>query len=137
MEEKRKSNSYYTKFIDILPKGYTNFPIFYTKEEREWLTGSPFQNQITDKIKDIQADYNLICKEVPDYRQFPLKEYSEMRMMVASRIFGIQIEGHKTDAFVAYADMLNHRRPRQTSWTYDDGYGGFIIEALDDIKRGE
>ena len=60
-----------------------------------------------------------------------------MRMMVASRIFGIQIEGHKTDAFVAYADMLNHRRPRQTSWTYDDGYGGFIIEALDDIKRGE
>jgi hypothetical protein len=57
-------------------------------------------------------DYNLICKEVPEYRQFPLKEYSEMRMMVASRIFGIQIEGHKTDAFVAYADMLNHRRPR-------------------------
>jgi protein-histidine N-methyltransferase len=74
---------------------------------------------------------------VPEYRQFPLKEYSEMRMMVASRIFGIQIEGHKTDAFVAYADMLNHRRPRQTGWTYDDGHGGFIIEALEDIKRGE
>jgi histone-lysine N-methyltransferase SETD3 len=26
---------------------------------------------------------------VPDYRQFSLKEYSEIRMMVASRIFGI------------------------------------------------
>lgn len=137
MEEKRKPDSYFMKFIDILPKGYTNFPIFYTKEEREGLTGSPFQHQITDKIKDIQADYSLICKEVPEYRQFPLKEYSEMRMMVASRIFGIQIEGHKTDAFVAYADMLNHRRPRQTSWTYDDGVGGFIIEALEDIKRGD
>ena len=112
MEEKRKAQSHFKFFIDILPKGYTNFPIFYTKEEREWLSGSPFQNQITDKIKDIQADYSLICKEVPDYRQFPLKEYSEMRMMVASRIFGIQIDGHKTDAFVAYADMLNHRRPR-------------------------
>jgi hypothetical protein len=36
----------------------------------------------------------------------------EYRMMVASRIFGITINGHKTDAFVAYADMLNHRRPR-------------------------
>ena len=44
MEEKRKVDSYYTKFIDILPKGYTNFPIFYTKEEREGLTGSPFQH---------------------------------------------------------------------------------------------
>jgi histone-lysine N-methyltransferase SETD3 len=53
MEENRKKDSYYMKFIDILPKGYTNFPIFYTKDEREWLTGSPFQNQITDKIKDI------------------------------------------------------------------------------------
>lgn len=57
--------------------------------------------------------------------------------MVASRIFGIQINGHKTDAFVAYADMLNHRRPRQTSWQYCDKRQGFIIEALEDIKRGE
>jgi len=31
----------------------------------------------------------MICKEVPEYKQFPLKEYSEFRMMVASRIFGI------------------------------------------------
>ena len=57
--------------------------------------------------------------------------------MVASRIFGIQVEGVKTDGFVPYADMLNHKRPRQTSWTYTDDREGFIIEALEDIKRGE
>ena len=66
-----------------------------------------------------------------------MKEYSEIRMMVASRIFGIQVEGVKTDGFVPYADMLNHKRPRQTSWTYTDEREGFIIEALEDIKRGE
>jgi histone-lysine N-methyltransferase SETD3 len=43
----------------------------------------------------------------------------------------------KTDGFVAYADMLNHRRPRQTTWTYTDDRQGFIIEAMEDIKRGE
>lgn len=43
-----------------------------------------------------------------------------MRMMIASRIFGIQINGKNTDALVAYADMLNHKRPRQTSWYYCD-----------------
>lgn len=43
----------------------------------------------------------------------------------------------KTDGFVAYADMLNHRRPRQTTWTYTDEKQGFIIEAMEDIKRGE
>ena len=58
-------------------------------------------------------------------------------MMVSSRIFGIEVEGVKTDGFVAYADMLNHRRPRQTSWTYRDDRKGFIIEASEDVKRGE
>ena len=58
-------------------------------------------------------------------------------MMVSSRIFGIEVEGVKTDGFVPYADMLNHRRPRQTSWSYTDDRRGFIIEALEDIKRGE
>ena len=58
-------------------------------------------------------------------------------MMVCSRIFGIDIEGVKTDGFVPYADMLNHKRPRQTSWTYTDDREGFIIEALEDIKRGD
>ncbi len=43
----------------------------------------------------------------------------------------------KTDGFVAYADMLNHKRPRQTSWTYTDDRKGFIIETIEDIKRGE
>ncbi len=33
--------------------------------------------------------------------------------------------------------MLNHRRPRQTSWTYDDARGGFVIEACEDIPRGD
>ncbi len=58
-------------------------------------------------------------------------------MMVSSRIFGIQIENVKTDGFVPYADMLNHKRPRQTTWSYTDDRKGFIIEALEDIKRGE
>jgi histone-lysine N-methyltransferase SETD3 len=64
------------------------------------------------KIKDIKQDYKMICDEVPEYTQFTLKEYSEIRMMVCSRIFGIEIEGVKTDGFVPYADMLNHKRPR-------------------------
>jgi len=58
-------------------------------------------------------------------------------MMVASRIFGITVDGVKTDVFVPYADMLNHKRPRQTSWFYCNERKGFIIEACEDIQRGE
>jgi len=56
--------------------------------------------------------------------------------MVSSRIFGITVNGVKTDGFVPYADMLNHKRPRQTTWYYSDDREGFIIEACDDIPRG-
>lgn len=44
MEENRNPNSKFFTFIDLLPKGFTNFPIFYTKDEREWLQGSPLQS---------------------------------------------------------------------------------------------
>ena len=137
MQEKRKEATIWDIYIDILPKNLSNFPIFFTDQEKDELEGSPFLDQINEKIQDIQQDYDLICREVPEFSQFPIKEYSEIRMMVSSRIFGIEVDGKKTDGFVAYADMLNHRRPRQTTWTYSDEKGGFIIEAMEDIPRGD
>ena len=78
----------------------------------------------------------MICNEVPDFAQFSIREYSEVRMITCSRIFGITVNGVKTDGFVPYADMLNHKRPRQTTWYYSDELEGFVIEACDDITRG-
>lgn len=138
MQERRKEKQDYPQYLDILPKGLGDFPIFFTEEERAFLKGSPFLQQVYEKIEDIKIDYDLITKEVPEFGElFTLKEYSEVRMMVSSRIFGITVHGVKTDGFVPYADMLNHRRPRQTTWYYSDEREGFIIEACDDIVRGD
>lgn len=101
------------------------------------LTGSPFVDTITEKLADIETDYKAICEVAPEFAEYPIEEFSRMRMAVASRIFGMDIDEVKTDGFVPLADMLNHRRPRQTSWTYDQEKGGFIIEALEDIQRGD
>ena len=90
----------------------SDFPIFFTDDEKVWLKGSPFLDQVNEKVEDIKIDYNLICKEVPEFKQYSMKEYSEVRMIVSSRIFGISVNGVKTDGFVPYADMLNHKRPR-------------------------
>ena len=137
MQEKRKMEMEYREYLDILPKGLNDFPIFFNEDERSYLKGSPFLTQIFEKIEDIKVDYNLICKEVPEFSQFSLREYSESRVFVSSRIFGITVNGVKTDGFVPLADMLNHKRPRQTTWYYSDEREGFIIEACDDIPRGE
>jgi len=38
MEERRKGkDSYWFKYIDILPKSFEVYPIFYTEVELEWL----------------------------------------------------------------------------------------------------
>lgn len=35
------------------------------------------------------------------------------------------------------ADMLNHRVPRQTAWSYCDVREGFLIEAMEGVGVGE
>lgn len=67
MQERRKQQKEFNEYLDILPKSCVDFPIFFTEEERSWLKGSPFLNQIYEKIEDIKVDYNLICKEVPEF----------------------------------------------------------------------
>jgi len=56
------------------------------------------------------------------------------------------VEGNKTDGLVPYADMLNHKKPREsgkaldeceTKWTFEDSRNGFIITTVKAIGRGE
>ena len=93
LQERKKDPIPFAEYLDILPKSLSDFPIFFTEDERVWLKGSPFLDQVIDKIEDIKIDYDLICKEVPEFKQFSVKDYSEVRMMVSSRIFGITVNG--------------------------------------------
>ena len=47
-------------YFDLLPKDFSNFPIFYTEKELEYLKGSPFLNQIYEKKVDMKSDYEKI-----------------------------------------------------------------------------
>lgn len=67
MQERRKDKIEFTEYLDILPKSLEDFPIFFTDDEKSLLKGSPFLKQIQDKIEDIKIDYDLICKEVPEF----------------------------------------------------------------------
>lgn len=48
-----------------------------------------------------------------------------------------QIGDIKTDALVPYADMLNHYRPRETKWTFDNDKGAFTITSLAQLRAGQ
>ena len=57
-------------------------------------------------------------------------------MCVCSRNFGLIINGVRTAALVPYADMLNHYRPRETKWQFEDMRQGFTIITLNKIASG-
>ena len=132
-EEKNPKYKYY---FDLLPHDYSNFPIFYTNKELDCLKGSPFLSQILEKKEDMKSDYNKLCEYLPDYKQFSYLKFCEARVLISSRIFGIAINDNKTDVLAPFADLLNHKRPRQTQWYYDDNLESFVIQATENIKEG-
>ena len=124
-------------YFDLLPQDYSNFPIFYTDKELEYLKGSPFLNQILDKKKDLKNDYDTLCMYINDFNKFDFKKFCEIRMVVSSRIFGISIYNNKTDVLVPFADLLNHKRPKQTQWYFDTKLNSFVIQATEEIEKGD
>lgn len=67
----------------------------------------------------MRHDYNLIASEIKEFAEaFTEVEYLLMRSAVASRYFRFHIDGHMEHALVPFADMLNHKEPRETNWYY-------------------
>merc|ERR1719250_261191 len=89
-----------------------------------------------DRIESLQAEYDNICENVPQFKRFPHKDFVWARLVVITRIFGMVIDGIKTDGLVPMADMLNHKRPRETKWTYAQNQKGFVITTLNVIEKG-
>ena len=132
-----ENNPIYKYYFDLLPNDYSNFPIFYSKKELEYLKGSPFLNLIINKKIDMKMDYNKLSEKIENFNNFSFEKFCKARLIISSRIFGITINNNKTDALVPFADLLNHRRPRQTQWFFDDEKDAFIVQAIEDIWIGQ
>ena len=75
---------------------------------------------VHEKVLDLKKDYESILRADNSFTKYSFREFCWARMMVGSRIFGINMSGVKTEALVPFADMLNHRLPKQTAWNYSD-----------------
>jgi len=137
LTDRKDPNSFYQPYYRILPTSYENMPICWDQDELECLSGSYMLQQIADRKRNIRSDYEDICRVAPEFNEVTLEEFRWARMMVASRNFGVTIDDIKTDALVPYADMLNHKRPRETKWTYEQSLSGFTITAIMDIGIGK
>ena len=78
-------------------------PVFFSPSDLALLEGSYLLNQIEEKKIDLKKDWDMICSIDEKMENFGFEKWCWARMAAASRIFGIVVEGVKTDAFVAMA----------------------------------
>ena len=135
--DRKNPNSFFKPYYDILPPTLNNMPIFWNKDELKYLEGSYMLEQIEERNEAIKADYDAICELCPEFVDIcNLNEFKWARMCVCSRNFGLLINGVQTAALVPYADMLNHYRPRETKWQFDDELQSFTVISLQGISSG-
>ena len=135
--DRKDPGSFFAPYYAILPPTLNNMPIFWTQRELRCLQGSYLLEQIDERNAAITADYKAICAIVPNFSSLStLDEFKWARMCVCSRNFGLIVNGVRTAALVPYADMLNHYRPRETKWQYEDSSQAFTIVSLQGIAPG-
>ena len=133
-----KCDAFHAPYYKILPENFDCFPIFWNKEEMSWLEGSDLVRQIRDRRRNILADHHEVSRIYPEWsEQFTEEDFLWCRTAVGSRNFGININGVKRTTMVPWADMLNHFRPRETSWTFDNSQQGFTMTSLKQLSSGQ
>jgi histone-lysine N-methyltransferase SETD3 len=126
-------DSPYYNYIRCLPTKLNNFPVYYSDQLLEELNGTYFLSMIKRKKADIEEDFKEIVAILPSLRHIlTYEKFVWARMIVSSRIFGIIINGKKTDALVPIADMLNHKIPKMTSWFFSDERKGFVVQNAEE-----
>ena len=130
--------SYYAPYVDMLPERLSGTPLFWDSSELSWLAGSHVLEQVAERQRNMRNDYELINAVVDGFGdEHDFEDFAWARAMVASRNFGIVVDGVRTDALVPYADMLNHQRPRQTRWLFDSSRRAFLIVSLQPVSAGQ
>ena len=77
-KNKNKREQKFGEYIDLLPRNFDSFPIFFKeKEELKWLEGSSLLYVISQKKNIHKHDYQKIRQVVPEI-YFSQKEFSQM-----------------------------------------------------------
>jgi hypothetical protein len=72
------------------------------------------------RIAEMQADYDTLKASLDEFKEIELETFAYHRCLASSRVFGFDVNGKKTGGMVPFIDMINHKRPKQSLWGYDD-----------------
>jgi len=136
-EREKGRESKWFPYLDILPKDFNNIPLFFRESDLKKLHGSLALQKIQDRHDSLRSEYQNLRRHVHSFRKWSYEDFVWARLVVITRIFGLLINNEKTDGLVPMADMINHRRPRETRWTFSEAKQGFVISAMQDFGSGD
>jgi len=128
-------NNFHRPYYNILPTNISHLPIFWDSSVLDLLESSDFLRDISARKKMLTNEHTSLCKLSNIFRrEISLYDWLWARSIVGSRNFSININGISKSALVPLADMLNHYRPAETKWGYNDSKKGFTMTTLKGIK---
>ncbi len=122
------NNNFYQPYYNILPTDISHLPIFWESPVLDLLESSDFLKDITARKRMLTNEYESLCNLSNIFgREISLYDWLWARSIVGSRNFSINVDGISKSAMVPLADMLNHYRPAETKWGYNNAKKGFTI----------
>jgi histone-lysine N-methyltransferase SETD3 len=137
LEEKCSACSNWQPYLNVLPTNFNNMPVLWPPEDLKLLAGSLAVPLIEERRQKFLADYRDLCLLVENFARHSIEQFFWAQLAVQTRIFSVTVDGKRIAAMVPVADMLNHKRPSQTFWTFDDSRGCFTVTSKQVHKAGD
>jgi protein-histidine N-methyltransferase len=137
LEQRCQADSWWAPYIGILPATFPNLPLSFSGSELEMLKGSFTLKMIEDLRREIRQDYQSLRERVCGFHQFSYPEFEWACQVVGSRVFVFEAGGQQMRGLVPMADLLDHKMPTETKWSFDSSAHVFTVNALRDFQAGE
>lgn len=130
--ESKNPKSFWAPYLNILPKDFSNFPVFFDNREIQILRGSSLLKMLEIQRQENVEDFSMVAET----GLCTFEEFLKGKLLVSSRLHSIPAQ-NDLSGLVPFADMFNHRRLSKISWSYDFDNKGFYIETANTSNRGE
>ena len=141
IQEKRKgADSFWHHWLQVLPATFDTLPMFFGDADLAELEGC---NELLVKVRSQQRsmrdEYNSIVRlpGVSAIAQFSYDEFVWAALAVGTRVFSLCINNAKTSVLAPLADMMNHKNPAGSSWSYCNRKEAFTLTACCSMAAGE
>jgi hypothetical protein len=104
------------------------------KDEIDLLQGSNIIRLLLEKGYELKTLYEEFSGKVEDIKKYTFEQFCKAEVLVKSRLF---TANQSTRYLVPYIDMANHSQTKNTKWSFNQTKNGFVLESVQDIKKGE